>query len=37
MPPGRSDFDRAFDMLLTFDLAEINVLFGRSDIGPTVD
>jgi hypothetical protein len=26
--PGRSDFDGAFDMLLTFDLAEIKVLFG---------
>ena len=28
---------RAFDMLLTFDLAEIKFLFSGSDVRPTVD
>ena len=33
----RGDFDRAFDMLLTFDLAKIKVLFSESRFGPTVN
>jgi hypothetical protein len=37
MSPSGSSFDRAFDMLLTFDLAEIKVLFSGSDVRPTVD
>jgi hypothetical protein len=36
MPAGGGDFDSAFDMLLTFDLAEIKVLFGGLGSGPTV-
>jgi hypothetical protein len=36
MSPG-GDFDGAFDMLLTFDLAEIKVLFSGSDVGPAVE
>jgi hypothetical protein len=35
MATRRSDFDSAFDMLLTFDLAEIKFLFGASCRGPT--
>jgi hypothetical protein len=27
VPPNRGNFDSAFDMLLTFDLAEIKILF----------
>jgi hypothetical protein len=34
---GRGNFDGAFDMLLTFDLAEIKIRFSRSGVGPTVD
>jgi len=37
VPARGGDFDGAFDMLLTFNLAEIKVLFGRSSGGPTVD
>jgi hypothetical protein len=35
-PAGSGDFDGAFHMLLTFDLAEIEFLFSRSGVGPTV-
>jgi hypothetical protein len=30
VPAGGGDFDRAFDMLLTFDLAEIKLLLSES-------
>jgi len=33
-PPAATS--TAFEMLLTFDLAEIKVLFGRSGFGPTL-
>ena len=36
MSPGGGDFDSTFDMLLTFDLAKIKVLFGGFSGGPTV-
>jgi hypothetical protein len=36
MSPGGGDFDGAFDMLLTLDLAKIEVLFGGFSGGPTV-
>ena len=36
MYAGSGDFDSAFNMLLTFHLAEIEFLFGGSDLGPTV-
>jgi hypothetical protein len=35
VPACGGDFDGTFDMLLTFNLAEIKV--GRSSGGPTVD
>jgi hypothetical protein len=34
---GGCDFDGAFHMLLTFDLAEVEFLFNGSGVGPTVD
>jgi hypothetical protein len=37
VPTDDRDLDRAFDMLLTFDLAKIKVLFGESRFGPTVN
>jgi len=36
MSPSGSNFDRAFDMLLTFDLAEIKFLFAGSRLEPTI-
>ena len=36
-PPGGGDFDGAFDMLRTFDLAETKVPFGGSGFGPTIE
>ena len=36
MPTGSSDFDGAFHMLLTFDLAEIKVPFNGFSVGPTI-
>ena len=35
MPAG-GGFDRAFDMLLTFDLAKIEVLIRKSRFGPII-
>jgi hypothetical protein len=32
VPPGGGNFDGAFDMLLTFDLAEIQILLDRDDL-----
>jgi hypothetical protein len=37
VPACRGDFDGAFDMLLTLDLPEIQVLFNGTDVGPTVE
>jgi hypothetical protein len=37
MSARRGDFHGAFDMLLTFDLAEIKVLFCGSNVGPAVE
>jgi hypothetical protein len=36
-PPAAATSTGAFDMLLTFDLAEIKIRFGRAGVGPTVD
>jgi hypothetical protein len=33
---GGGDFDRALNMLLTFDLAKIEVLIPKSRLGPIV-
>ena len=36
MPARRGDFDRPFDMLLPFDLAEIKFLFSESGVEPAI-
>jgi hypothetical protein len=36
VPPGGGHFDGAFDMLLAFDLAEIEVLIPKFCLGPIV-
>jgi hypothetical protein len=36
MPARSGDFDRPFDVLLTFDLAEIKFLFSESRVEPAI-
>jgi hypothetical protein len=36
MPARSGDFDRPFDVLLTFDLAEIKFMFSESRVEPAI-